>query len=136
MSLCVYYYCIYLDFSYINTALYVLWIISYLLNSHVMNEWFWKPQVGRQCFRGAYLESVFFNPLSPKGMYWSQINQWIRYVHRFQLIILMKMSTNNPSQMSVILDYSATNKAGLATDWYQSSLWESIQTISYGIPLK
>ena len=55
------------------------------------------------------------NPLSSEGDVYSPINQSVRYVHSCpQLANLIKMSTNNPSQKSVLEFF--TTRLGLAED--------------------
>ena len=64
---------------------------------------------------GTYLFIYLFNyiPVNP-----CQLNQSLRYVHSWlELIILISMSTNNPSQKSVVLESPAKPSLGCLFLW-------------------
>ena len=61
--------------------------------------------------------SIHVNPLQYKGMLSCQVNQSARYLHRcLELAILMKTSTDNPSQKSMVLESFAKLSLGCQTD--------------------
>ena len=58
--------------------------------------------------------------MSPEGDFGGQFNQFIRHGHScLKLAVLIKMSTNNPGQRSVVLDSSiklSLDRLGLTKD--------------------
>ena len=63
------------------------------------------------------------NSLQFKGKFSCMVKQSVRYVHRcLEFAILRKMSTNNPSQKSVVLEFSVKPSLGC-----QGLVWQKIQ---------
>ena len=51
---------------------------------------------------------TIINPLCTEGDFCEQVNQSVRYVHScLDTVIQIKMSTNNSSQKSAIVEYNA-----------------------------
>ena len=62
-----------------------------------------------------------------------KVNQSLRYVHScLELIFLIPTCTNNPSQMSVVLESSAKPKSEMHARHFKHGLAEDSRTINSG----
>ena len=77
-----------------------------------------------------YSSAITITPLHSKGKFSCQVNQCVRYDHRYlELVILIKTSTNNPNRKSVVLESFAKPSLGCGIDFdkhYKLDLPQSV----------